>query len=98
MRIFGLGMPELVVILLIVCVICGPALFKKLGKRAKSVGKAAGTGLEDGAKTAGVDVEKIKEENKGKTVAERVEAFQDKVDEHLESRRDIDFGEDEKQA
>ena len=54
------------------------------------------TGLE--LEKNGVDVEKIKEENKGKTVAERVEAFQDKVDEHLESRRDIDFGEDEKQA
>lgn len=98
MRIFGLGMPELVVILLIVCVICGPALFKKLGKRAKTVGKAAGKGLEDGAKNAGVDVDKLKEENKGKSVAERIESFQDKVDEHLESKRDIDFGEDDKEA
>lgn len=95
MRIFGLGMPELVVILLIICVLCGPALFKKLGGRAKKVGKAAAKGIEDGAKNAGVDVEKVKQENKDKTVAERIEDFQDKVDEHLESKKDIDFGEDE---
>ncbi len=92
MRIFGLGLPELVVILIIICVLCGPALFKKLGGRAKKVGKAAVKGIETGATNAGVDVDKIKEENKGKTVAERIETFQDKVDEKLESKKDIDFG------
>ncbi len=92
MRIFGLGLPELVVILVIICVLCGPALFKKLGGRAKKVGKAAVKGIETGATNAGVDVDKIKEENKGKTVAERIETFQDKVDEKLESKKDIDFG------
>ncbi len=95
MRIFGMGGPELIIILVIICVLCGPALFKKVGKRAKSVGKAAVKGIETGATNAGVDVDKIKEENKGKTVAERIESFQDKVDEKLESKKDIDFGEDE---
>ena len=95
MRIFGLGMPELIVILLIICVLCGPALFKSLGKRAKAGGQAASKGIEDGAKGAGVDVDKIKEENKGKSVAERIESFQDKVDEKLESKKDLDIDEDE---
>ena len=95
MKFFGLGMPELIIILVIICVLCGPALFKKLGGRAKKVGKAAVKGIETGATNAGVDVEKIKEENKDKTVAERIESFQDKVDEKLESKKDIDFGEDD---
>lgn len=98
MRIFGLGLPELVVILIIICVLCGPALFKKLGGRAKKVGKAAVKGIETGATNAGVDVDKIKEENKGKTVAERIETFQDKVDEKLESKKDIDFGDGDEDA
>lgn len=98
MRIFGLGLPELVVILIIICVLCGPALFKKLGGRAKKVGKAAVKGIETGATNAGVDVDKIKEENKGKTVAERIETFQDKVDEKLESKKDIDFGDGDEGA
>lgn len=97
MRIFGMGAPELIIILVIVCVLCGPALFKKLGKRAKNVGKAAVKGIETGATNAGVDVDKIKEENKGKTVAERIESFQDKVDEKLESKKEIDFGEDDEE-
>ncbi len=86
-----MGAPELIIILIIICVLCGPALFKK-------VGKAAVKGIETGATNAGVDVEKIKEDNKGKTVAERIESFQDKVDEKLESKKDIDFGEDEDKA
>lgn len=94
MRIFGLGMPELIIILVIIVVLCGPALFKKIGKRTKTVAKAAKAGLEDGAKNAGVDVEKIKEDNKGKTVAERIEDFQDKVDQKLENKKDLDIDED----
>ncbi len=89
MKIFGLGMPELIIILIIIVVLCGPALFKKLGNRGKKMVNAAKAGLEDGAKTAGVDVDKIKEDAKGKSAAERLENFQDKVDKKLDEKKDI---------
>lgn len=89
MKIFGLGMPELIIILVIIVVLCGPALFKKLGNRGKKMVNAAKTGIEDGAKTAGVDVDKIKAEAKDKTAAERLEDFQDKVDKKLDEKKDI---------
>lgn len=40
MRIFGLGLPELLIILAIVCILFGPVLFKKLNKQVKETGKA----------------------------------------------------------
>lgn len=78
MRIFGLGIPELLIILAIVCVLFGPALFKKLNKQVKATGKAAKKGIENGAKAAGKDVDL---DNVDKdTVLDKIEGFQDRVD------------------
>ena len=57
MRIFGLGLPELLIILAIVCILFGPVLFKKINKQVKATGKAAKKGIENGAKAAGSDVD-----------------------------------------
>ena len=60
MRIFGLGLPELLIILAIVCILFGPVLFKKINKQVKATGKAAKKGIENGAKAAGSDVDRQK--------------------------------------
>lgn len=85
---------EIVIVIVIIAVLFGPGIFKKFGKRIKQTGKAAQKGLESGAKNAGVDVEKIKSEAKDKTVQERVEGLQDKVDEWLDSKKDIEVEEE----
>lgn len=78
MRIFGLGLPELIIIVLIVCVLFGPVLFKKLNKQVRATGKAAKKSIEGGAKAAGKDVDL---DNLGKDgVLEKVESFQDHID------------------
>lgn len=91
MKIFGLGMPELIIILVIIVVLCGPALFKKLGSRTKKVAKAAKVGIEDGATKAGVDVEKVKAEGAGKTGLEKLEDFQDKLDKKLDEKDELNI-------
>lgn len=78
MRIFGMGIPELLIILAIVCVLFGPVLFKKLHKQAKATGQAAKKGLENGAKAAGKDID-LDNIDKG-TVLDKIEGFQNKVD------------------
>ena len=82
MRIFGLGLPELLIILAIVCILFGPVLFKKLNKQVKETGKAAKKGIENGAKAAGsnVDLDHIDKD----TVLDKVESFQNRVDEMFE--------------
>ena len=85
---------EIIIIIVIIAVLFGPGIFKKFGKRIKQTGKAAQKGLESGAKNAGVDVDKIKAEAKDKTVQERVEGLQDKVDEWLDSKKEIDIEEE----
>ena len=82
MRIFGLGLPELLIILAIVCILFGPVLFKKLNKQVKETGKAAKKGIENGAKAAGsdVDLDHIDKE----TVLDKVENFQNRVDKMFE--------------
>ena len=69
MRIFGLGLPELLIILAIVCILFGPVLFKKLNKQ-------------NGAKAAGsdVDLDHIDKD----TVLDKVESFQNRVDKMFE--------------
>lgn len=90
-RIFGLGMPELVIIVVIIVVLCGPVLFKKLGGRTKKVAKAAKAGLESGATNAGVDVEKAKAANEGKSALEKLGDLQDKLDEKLDDKKELDI-------
>ena len=78
MRIFGLGLPEIIIIVLIICVLFGPVLFKKLNKQAKATAKAAKKGIEGEAQAAGTDVN-LDDIDKD-TVFEKVESFQDHVD------------------
>ena len=82
MRIFGLGLPELLIILAIVCILFGPVLFKKLNKQVKETGKAAKKGIENGAKAAGsdVDLDHIDKD----TVLDKGESFQNRVDKMFE--------------
>lgn len=79
MRIFGMGLPEIIIIVLIICVLFGPALFKKLNKQVKATSKAAKKGIENGAEAAGVDVD-MDGIDKG-SVLDKVEGFQDRIDE-----------------
>lgn len=78
MRIFGMGPVELIIIVLIICVLFGPVLFKKLNKQVKATGKAAKKGIEDGARAAGKDVDLDHVDKK--SVLDHVEKFQDRVD------------------
>lgn len=78
MRIFGMGLPEILIIIAIICILFGPALFKKLNKQVKETGKAAKKGIENGAKAAGTDVD-LDHIDKG-SVLDKVESFQDRVD------------------
>ena len=82
MRIFGLGLPELLIILAIVCILFGPVLFKKINKQVKATGKAAKKGIENGAKAAGSDVD-LDQIDKS-VVLDKVESFQDRVDKMFE--------------
>lgn len=82
MRIFGLGLPELLIILAIVCILFGPVLFKKINKQVKATGKAAKKGIENGAKAAGRDVD-LDHIDKS-VVLDKVESFQDRVDKMFE--------------
>ena len=82
MRIVGLGLPELLIILAIVCILFGPVLFKKINKQVKATGKAAKKGIENGAKAAGSDVD-LDHIDKS-VVLDKVESFQDRVDKMFE--------------
>lgn len=82
MRIFGLSLPELLIILAIVCILFGPVLFKKINKQVKATGKAAKKGIENGAKAAGSDVD-LDHIDKS-VVLDKVESFQDRVDKMFE--------------
>lgn len=82
MRIFGLGLPELLIILAIVCILFGPVLFKKINKQVKATGKAAKKGIENGAKAAGSDVD-LDHIDKS-VVLDKIESFQDRVDKMFE--------------
>lgn len=82
MRIFAPGLPELLIILAIVCILFGPVLFKKINKQVKATGKAAKKGIENGAKAAGSDVD-LDHIDKS-VVLDKVESFQDRVDKMFE--------------
>ncbi|MCD8199960.1 MAG: hypothetical protein LUD25_03230 [Coriobacteriaceae bacterium] len=95
MKIFGLGIPELIIILVIIVVLCGPALFSRLRKRTDSAVKGAKQGIEAGKQAADV---KPDPEMEGKSPMEKVEHFQDKVDDWMDNRPDIDTGEGDEGA
>lgn len=78
MRIFGMGTFELLIILAIVVILFGPALFVKINKRVKKTGKAAKTAVENGSKAAGTEVD-LDSIDKSK-ILDKVESFQDRVD------------------
>lgn len=79
MQIFGIGLPELIIILVVILLIFGPGLFKKLGKRGKETFDAAKKGIEEGAKENGKDVDL---DNMTKDdVLDGVDKMQNKVDE-----------------
>lgn len=86
MRIFGMGPVELIIIVLIICVLFGPVLFKKLNKQVKETGKAAKKGIENGAKAAGKDVD-LDNIDKA-SVLDHVENFQNRVDKMFEDDED----------
>lgn len=78
MRIFGLSIPELIIIIAIICVLFGPMLFKKINKQVKDTSKAAKKGIENGAKAAGADVD-LNNIDKD-SILDKVAGFQDHVD------------------
>ena len=83
MRIFVPGLPELLIILAIVCILFGPVLFKKINKQVKATGKE---GIENGAKAAGSDVD-LDHIDKS-VVLDKVESFQDRVDKMFEEDKE----------
>lgn len=78
MRIFGMGIPELLIIVLIICVLFGPMLFKKINGQVKKTGSAAKKAVENGAKAAGTDAD-LGSIDKS-VILDKVESFQDRVD------------------
>lgn len=81
MRFGPLGPLELLIIIVIIAIIFGPALFTKIGKRVKQTAESAKEGLEAGAKENGKDLKL--DEVKKESIIDKVTEFQDKLDEKL---------------
>ena len=89
MRIFGPPLPELIIILVVILLIFGPGLFKKLNKQLKKTGEAAKKGIEavsaeaaEAWKAAGkkVDLDNVSKDD----ILDKVENLQDKMDVKLD--------------
>ena len=94
MHIGPLGLPEIIIIVIVIALIFGPNLFKKVGKRLKKTGEAAKKGIEAGAKENGHDI-KLDEISKDDVMG-KINEFQDKVDEKLNEAEKAQDEEDAK--
>ena len=96
MKLFGIiGVWELAIVIVIIAVIFGPAIFVKAHKRMKKTGQAAKKGLREGAKKAGIDVDGTNPDGSQKTAVDHINDFQDRVDDWFESKEDLDIGDAE---
>lgn len=96
MHIGPLGITEIIIIVIVIAVICGPGIFKKFGKRLKKTGQAAKAGLEAGASENGHDID-LDNVNK-ESVMDKIDEFQDKLDKKLSEAEEEEAAKEKEEA